>query len=42
LPAAKFSGRKGGNFPSEAEARAFFDETCYMLAAQMAALNSPQ
>ena len=26
----------------EADARAFFDETCYMLAAQMAAPNSPQ
>src|SRR5207302_248489 len=35
-------GHKGGYFFSEADARAFFDETCYMLAAQMAAPNSPQ
>jgi len=35
-------GWKGGYFSSEADARAFFDETCYMLAAQMAAPNSPQ
>jgi ribonucleoside-diphosphate reductase alpha chain len=35
-------GWKGGYFSAEADARAFFDETCYMLAAQMAAPNSPQ
>jgi ribonucleoside-diphosphate reductase alpha chain len=35
-------GWKGGYFTSEADAQAFFDETCYMLAAQMAAPNSPQ
>jgi ribonucleoside-diphosphate reductase alpha chain len=35
-------GWKGGYFSSEADARAFFDENCYMLAAQMAAPNSPQ
>src|SRR5262249_18981478 len=35
-------GWKGGYFSSEADARAFFDETCYMLAAQMGAPNSPQ
>src|SRR3954454_2958541 len=35
-------GYKGGYFTSEADARAFYDETCYMLAAQMAAPNSPQ
>ena len=35
-------GWKGGYFSSEADARVFFDETCYMLAAQMAAPNSPQ
>ena len=35
-------GYKGGYFSSEADARAFYDETCYMLAAQMAAPNSPQ
>jgi ribonucleoside-diphosphate reductase alpha chain len=35
-------GWKGGYFGGEADARAFFDETCYMLAAQMAAPNSPQ
>jgi ribonucleoside-diphosphate reductase alpha chain len=35
-------GWKGGYFSSEADARAFSDETCYMLAAQMAAPNSPQ
>jgi ribonucleoside-diphosphate reductase alpha chain len=35
-------GWKGGYFSSEADARAFHDETCYMLAAQMAAPNSPQ
>lgn len=35
-------GWKGGYFTTEADARAFFDEVCYMLAAQMAAPNSPQ
>jgi ribonucleoside-diphosphate reductase alpha chain len=35
-------GWKGGHFSSESDARAFFDEVCYMLAAQMAAPNSPQ
>jgi ribonucleoside-diphosphate reductase alpha chain len=35
-------GWKGGYFSSEADAQAFFDETCAMLAAQMAAPNSPQ
>ena len=31
-------GWKGGYFSTEEDAKAFFDETCYMLAAQMAAL----
>jgi ribonucleoside-diphosphate reductase alpha chain len=35
-------GYKGGYFSSEADARAFHDETCFMLAVQMAAPNSPQ
>ncbi len=35
-------GWKGGYFTTEADARTFYDETCYMLAAQMAAPNSPQ
>jgi len=35
-------GWKGGYFETEADARAFFDEHCYMLAMQMAAPNSPQ
>src|SRR5271166_6074458 len=35
-------GWKGGYFSSEGDAQAFFDETCHMLAAQMAAPNSPQ
>src|SRR5277367_5848444 len=35
-------GWKGSYFSSEADARAFFDESCYMLAAQLAAPNSPQ
>jgi ribonucleoside-diphosphate reductase alpha chain len=35
-------GWKGGYFSSEGDARAFFDETCFMLAAQMSAPNSPQ
>jgi ribonucleoside-diphosphate reductase alpha chain len=35
-------GWKGGYFDSEADARAFFDEMRYMLAAQIGAPNSPQ
>ena len=35
-------GWKGGYFNSEADARAFHDELCHMLAAQVAAPNSPQ
>ena len=35
-------GWKGGYFSTEADARAFYDEMRYMLAAQMAAPNSPQ
>ncbi len=35
-------GWKGSYFTSETDARTFFDESCYMLAAQMAAPNSPQ
>jgi ribonucleoside-diphosphate reductase alpha chain len=35
-------GWKGSYFDSETDARAFFDELVYMLAAQMAAPNSPQ
>jgi len=35
-------GWKGGYFDEEEDARAFFDEHCYMLATQMAAPNSPQ
>jgi ribonucleoside-diphosphate reductase alpha chain len=35
-------GWKGGYFSSEADAHAFYDEVCYMLAAQMTAPNSPQ
>ena len=35
-------GWKEGYFSSEADARAYFDETRYMLAAQFAAPNSPQ
>src|SRR3954453_4302906 len=35
-------GVKGGYFSSEGDARAFHDEVCHMLAAQMAAPNSPQ
>lgn len=35
-------GWKGGYFSSESDARTFFDETCFMLASQMAAPNSPQ
>ncbi|MGC6519702.1 MAG: vitamin B12-dependent ribonucleotide reductase [Candidatus Puniceispirillaceae bacterium] len=35
-------GWKGGYFSSEEDARVYYDEMCYMLAAQMAAPNSPQ
>ncbi|MDF3075286.1 MAG: ribonucleoside-diphosphate reductase, adenosylcobalamin-dependent, partial [Alphaproteobacteria bacterium] len=35
-------GWKGGYFDSEADARAFYDEHCHMLAAQICAPNSPQ
>ena len=35
-------GWKGGYFVGEADARAFHDELCFMLASQMAAPNSPQ
>lgn len=35
-------GKKAGYFDSEADEKAFYDETCYMLAMQMAAPNSPQ
>jgi ribonucleoside-diphosphate reductase alpha chain len=35
-------GWKGGYFSTEADAVAFFDESCCMLALQMAAPNSPQ
>jgi ribonucleoside-diphosphate reductase alpha chain len=35
-------GWKGGYFSSEKDAKAFYDEMCYMLATQRAAPNSPQ
>ena len=35
-------GWKGGYFDSAEDAQAYFDETCFMLAQQMAAPNSPQ
>ncbi|CAN1520680.1 NrdA Ribonucleotide reductase, alpha subunit [Rhabdaerophilaceae bacterium] len=35
-------GWKGGYFSSEADAQAFYDEMCYMLATQRVAPNSPQ
>ncbi len=35
-------GWKGGYFDGEADARAFYDELCHMLATQKAAPNSPQ
>ena len=35
-------GWKGGYFDGEEDARAFFDELCYMLATQRVAPNSPQ
>jgi len=35
-------GRQNGYFDSAEDEKAFYDETCYMLAHQMAAPNSPQ
>ena len=35
-------GRRYGYFDSEDDAQVFYDETCHMLAKQMAAPNSPQ
>jgi ribonucleoside-diphosphate reductase alpha chain len=35
-------GWKGGYFATEEDARAFYDEHCFMLARQMCAPNSPQ
>jgi len=35
-------GWKGGYFDQESDARAYYDEMCFMLARQMAAPNSPQ
>jgi ribonucleoside-diphosphate reductase alpha chain len=35
-------GKKYGYFADDASAQAFYDELCYMLAAQIAAPNSPQ
>ncbi|MCL1837604.1 MAG: vitamin B12-dependent ribonucleotide reductase, partial [Treponema sp.] len=35
-------GQKNGYFDSEEDAKAFYDEVCYMLAHQLAAPNSPQ
>ncbi|MGL4592158.1 MAG: vitamin B12-dependent ribonucleotide reductase, partial [Aestuariivirga sp.] len=35
-------GWKGGYFDNEEDARAFYDEMCFMLAEQMCAPNSPQ
>ena len=35
-------GRRNNYFDSEEDEKAFYDETCYMLAHQMAAPNSPQ
>ncbi|MDR2134102.1 MAG: vitamin B12-dependent ribonucleotide reductase [Treponema sp.] len=35
-------GRKNGYFDGEEDENAFYDETCYMLARQLAAPNSPQ
>jgi ribonucleotide reductase alpha subunit len=35
-------GWKGKYFTQESDARAFYDEVCFMLASQMAAPNSPQ
>ncbi len=38
----RYWGEKYGYFESEADGQAFYDELCYMLAAQVAAPNSPQ
>ncbi|MDR1588005.1 MAG: adenosylcobalamin-dependent ribonucleoside-diphosphate reductase, partial [Treponema sp.] len=35
-------GKKNNYFDGEEDAKAFYDETCYMLARQLAAPNSPQ
>jgi ribonucleoside-diphosphate reductase alpha chain len=35
-------GKRGNYFDGEEDAKAFYDETCYMLAHQFAAPNSPQ
>ncbi|HQK33364.1 MAG TPA: adenosylcobalamin-dependent ribonucleoside-diphosphate reductase [Spirochaetales bacterium] len=35
-------GKEGGYFDTDEDARAFYDELCYMLAHQIAAPNSPQ
>jgi ribonucleoside-diphosphate reductase alpha chain len=35
-------GRRNSYFDSDEDAKAFYDETCYMLARQLAAPNSPQ
>ncbi|MBT6329019.1 MAG: vitamin B12-dependent ribonucleotide reductase, partial [Kordiimonadaceae bacterium] len=35
-------GWKGGYFDEESDAKSFYDELCFMLAAQMCAPNSPQ
>src|SRR5208282_5317445 len=35
-------GWKGGYFDAESDARAYYDETCFMLCRQMASPNSPQ
>src|SRR6202161_2006330 len=35
-------GWKGGYFDAEADARAYYDESCFMLARQMGVPNSPQ
>ena len=35
-------GQENAYFDSEADSKTFYDETCYMLARQMAAPNSPQ
>jgi ribonucleoside-diphosphate reductase alpha chain len=35
-------GRRNGYFDTDADAAAFYDETCYMLAHQLGAPNSPQ
>lgn len=38
----RYWGEKYGYFDSDADAQAFYDELCYMMARQMAAPNSPQ